>query len=155
MVSPASHPTLPILGHAYMRPQQMDVLEGYPMKYFGALDVCVGNKYTGWQYFGLEVKEQVGRGGRYDGGNYTPICPLATSSVKIKRWSLHSSSSVLNLGNSWNVTWTICRWLSGNPNLSSLHFIVCNFTIGKRFICTLFQSIQWNTNFYLTIEFSR
>ena len=51
--------------------------------------MCVGYKYmvhtySGLKYFGLEVKEQVGRVGSCDVGNYPPICPLATSSVKIK-----------------------------------------------------------------------
>ena len=47
----------------------------------------MGHQYTGSKYFGLEVKEQVGRVGSCDVGNYLPICPLATSSVKIKRRS--------------------------------------------------------------------
>ena len=61
----------------------------------------------GHKYFGLEVKEQVGRVGSCDVGNYLPICPLATSSVsksklatssvKIKRRSSYIHPTPFNL----------------------------------------------------------
>ena len=64
-------------------------------------------KDMGHKYFGLEVKEQVGRVGSCDVGNYLPICPLATSSVsksklatssvKIKRRSSYIHPTPFNL----------------------------------------------------------